>query len=213
MAKADEIQQTLLPTTTGKKVFPSASNTAAKLHSVSKLAENVQTNLNTNLGPKSKHRQRLAIRVTEGLPPAFCSVLGYSQSYIRQARKRARDNPAPDALLTETRTESGRITMGAALMHEYGQFLMARSDIFSGELRHLSITKDRVEAELFAEQPEILRKAAKQDPTMLPDRSRSEKHLTRMEMDVLAAEYASRQPGFSQAEEFTIRLAEELQRF
>ena len=182
-----------------------------ELESASKLAENVK-HLNKSLGVRSKHRQSIANAITEGLPAKFCAAsLGFSSSYVRQSRKRGRENPTP-ALLTESRTEGkGRTTTNDALTTENVKFFNTRSSIWSGSktyTRKLTMPKERVEVELYAEQPAILRRAVKNDPSLLSDIVPN-KHLTRRQMDMLAAEHAAQQDGFSEAQEYKSRLETE----
>ena len=217
MSQADQLQQKLITTTTGKKIFPSAAKSASNAVAATKLAENIKNNINANLKPRSKHRGSIAVRVCAGLPPQFCaSALGFSPSYNRQARKRDLAMQIPNALETESRTETGRVTTSDALTLEYIKYLESRSAIFSGAKTGtltLTMTMDRLEAELYAEQPAIIRRAVRQDPTMRPDVTKPQKYLTRRQMDVLAAEHATTQVGFSDSEEYKVRLEAELQRY
>ena len=72
--------------------------------------------------------------------------------------------------------------------------------------------KGRVEAELYAEFPAVLRQAASRDPDMLPDSSKPNKVLTSMQKNLLASIHAATQYSFNQATEYKTRLDTELER-
>ena len=218
-SQANEIQSKLVPTVTGRKVFPEMHSTLSRENAFEKLSENVKT-LNAAMGSKSKHRKDLAIQVTAGLPAIFCqTVLGFDAAYLGQVRKRHRDAPNEPALLTESRTESGyRNSKASILSTLLVEFFESRSYIESGSdtpCRVLTITMDRLEAELFAETPAILRRLHKREPSQCPVASfPADKLLTRLQMDIMAAAIdAERQADFSAAEEYSARLEAELQRF
>ncbi len=179
------------------------------------LASNVKL-LNTGLGQRSKHRGHLALKVTKDLPPAFCKeVLAFDPALIRQGRKRERDNPSAPALVTDHRSENGRARWSPEFEIELGNFFISRTEILSGaktNTRRLLKPKGRVEAELYAEFPAVLRQAASRDPDMLPDSSKPNKVLTSMQKNLLASIHAATQYSFNQATEYKTRLDTELER-
>jgi hypothetical protein len=181
---ANELQQELMKTHRGRSLFPGARKSEAELAVYRQLASNVKL-LNTGLGQRSKHRGHLALKVTKDLPPAFCKeVLAFDPALIRQGRKRERDNPSAPALVTDHRSENGRARWSPEFEIELGNFFISRTEILSGaktNTRRLLKPKGRVEAELYAEFPAVLRQAASRDPDMLPDSSKPNKVLTSMQ--------------------------------
>jgi hypothetical protein len=150
------------------------------------------------------------------LPPAFCKeVLAFDPALIRQGRKRERDNPSAPALVTDHRSENGRARWSPEFEIELGNFFISRTEILSGaktNTRRLLKPKGRVEAELYAEFPAVLRQAASRDPDMLPDSSKPNKVLTSMQKHLLASIHAATQYSFNQATEYKTRLDTELER-
>jgi hypothetical protein len=212
---ANELQQELMKTHRGRSLFPGARKSEAELAVYRQLASNVKL-LNTGLGQRSKHRGHLALKVTKDLPPAFCKeVLAFDPALIRQGRKRERDNPSAPALVTDHRSENGRARWSPEFEIELGNFFISRTEILSGaktNTRRLLKPKGRVEAELYAEFPAVLRQAASRDPDMLPDSSKPNKVLTSMQKNLLASIHAATQYSFNQATEYKTRLDTELER-
>jgi hypothetical protein len=109
----------------------------------------------------------------------------------------------------------GRASYPAEFHVQVAEFFTTRTHIVSGantKVRRLLITKERLEVEFHAEFPEILRKAARADPDMLPDSNAGTSKLTRMHQNLLAAQLAAEKPGFTQSAEYLERLNAELNR-
>ena len=91
---------------------------------------------------------------------------------------------------------------------------LSRTHILSGantETRQLLMTKKRLEAELYAEYPSLLRAAAEQDPSMAPKKRMG--ILTLQQANTLAAQYSADQEGWFRGQEYKMRLDSILQRF
>ena len=199
----------LLPTATGKRLFPQSSRAHVALHVVENIGK-----LNRSLGPKSKHRADLLLHVTAGIPAAFCeSALGVDPAFLRQAKLRAQNAPRASALETEGRHEDGRECAPAAMDEELVKFFLSRTHIDSGastQTRQLTMTQERLFAELHAEMPALVRRAVHADPSLRAFDNAPV--LTRLHMNVWAAEAAAAVDGFLEASEYTARLRAELQR-
>ena len=172
--------------------------------------------MNKEFGARSKHRKDLATRVTKGLPPQFCQdVLGFKSSYLRKSRQRQRDDSTLPALVTESRTDtSGRMRWVPEYEQEVARFFESRTQILSGANTHtrkLLMNKGRLEIEFEAQYPAILKKVVELEPSIRPDPT-SNTVLSRLQQDVLAAEFAAEQDNFCDAEEYKTRLEAALER-
>jgi len=216
---ADELQHKILSTRTGQKAFPSLSQTAKIAGDAQLSVEDVANvkKLNQSMGPKSKHRAGMILRVAEGLPADFAAAsLGVSPAYIRQARHRQQDSIP--SLLTDARTETtaGRESKGDLLAGVWTSFFERHSDILSGAstyTRLLTLSKEQLEVILEAETPSLLREYVKRDPSRLPSDLPPSHVLTRLEMDILASVHAARAAGFTEAAEYETRLNTEQARY
>ena len=215
--KAEMLYQELLPTVLGRKLFPSQTKTTRELASLKVLGDNLRQ-LNEDLGSSSKHRTHIASRVTTGLPPQFCQdVLGFDKAYLRKTRQRQhnRDTNELPALLSEGRNEAcARVRWSPEFRAGIKSFFISRTEILSGantHTRRLLMNKGRLEAEFHAHYPSMLRKIAEYDPEVVSD-IKSMQILTALEKNILAAQYAAKQDGFSEAEEYRLRLEAVLQR-
>lgn len=211
---ADTIFKELAPTTTGRKMFPSHAKSLLDTEHLQQLASNVKA-LNTSLGGKSKHRAAIATRVTAELPPQFYQKsLAFDPAYVRQAKKREREASSVPLLVTESRAEvAGRVIYNPEIEVEFGVFFESRTHIISGgstNTRKLLMPKWRCEAEGNAEYPEMLRRAAQRDPSLIP--TRQNQILTKQDKDVLAALHAAGAASFLQSVEYSQRLEAELDR-
>jgi len=101
------------------------------------------------------------------------------------------------------------------LTKDWSIFFLSRTHILSGairETRQLTLTQERLFAELYAEFPALLRRALRADPTLQVPVLANDKVLTRMQMNILAAQAAADEPGFLETTEYEVRLNAELQR-
>ena len=215
-AEAQELCAELLQTRRGATLFPAQAKIHAELKATKLLAKNV-SEFNKEMGARSKHRRVFAIRVTKGLPPAFCQkILGFNPSSLRKFNQRDREDSSKPALFSEGRNdEKGRASFSPTFEREVGKFFESRTAILSGANTHtrkLLMPKARFEAEFHAEVPAILRRAVLQDSNLRPDVSKPDRILTAMQKNVLAAEYACTRDAFSEAEEYRLRLDAYLQR-
>ena len=214
--EAETLQETLMDTRRGQQLFPAQTKRKKDVTHFMQLGENLKKHLNTGLGPKSKHRAPLALKITEGLPPKFSKdVLAYDPAYIRQAKHRSDESVVP-SFMAEGRTElKGRSRYEKEFLDQVEAFFISRTHITSGantKVRRLLMSKERLYVEFFAEYPELLRKASIADPSMVPNLEILPKNLTRMQKNLLAALDAGDKPGFLQSTEYLRRLNTELDR-
>ena len=97
---------------------------------------------------------------------------------------------------------------------EVARFFEARTQILSGANTHtrkLLMNKGRLEIEFEAQYPAMLRKVVELEPSIRPDPT-SNTVLSRLQQDVLAAEFAAEQENFCDAEEYKTRLEAALER-
>lgn len=214
-ARAEELMLQLVQTKRGRELFPTFATSSSELKHYQKLGENVKE-LNSSMGKRSKHRQALSTKVTAGLPPSFTrDVLDLNPATLRKNRERQNKATDPPALLADSRTEgAGRESWSEAMVDAIRDFFLSRTHILSGantETRQLLMTKKRLEAELYAEYPSLLRAAAEQDPSMAPKKRTG--ILTLQQANTLAAQYSADQEGWSRGQEYKMRLDSILQRF
>ena len=209
LQNADSILNTeLLLTKQGREKVPKSSDALV----ATRVVQNVSM-LNTGLGQKSKHRADILQRVTEGVPSGFCQrFLSVQPDYLRQAQRRSEKNPRPSALETEGRHEEGRKAHSDAVDAELVNFFLSRTHIDSDatlDTRQLTLTQERLFAELHAEMPAVLRRAVCANPSLqvpvdLPSHPQANEHLS------LAGRWGG--GGFLEAKEYETRLDAELQR-
>ena len=204
-AEAEKLREQLASTVTGRKMFPKATKALKEQKDLKQLAKNVKK-LNNSLGPVSKHRAPLMLRVTEGLPASFVEqILGVLASSLRQAKKRQQSTNTTPTLISESRTENGRSMHHPIIAEEIGRFFEANTHINSGAYtatRKLRMTQERMYMEFYANYPEILRKALKRDSSILP----LEGEKTQRQLDIQRAEDAAKVLGFSVASEYKRRI-------
>ena len=213
--EADAIfHEKLVGTKTGEKLFPISAKKDIQASLGVKISENI-TKYNHSAGQRSKHRGQIMLRITEGIPPLLCQqYFSVDPAYLRKQKSRQNLESSSPAIVRESRDESGgRRSVPEALEQELLAFFFERSHIESGAKTHTRIvtsTLKQLGLELYAASPGIYRKVAQKDPDLRP--KHAEKRLTRLEMNILAAEHQRTQGNFSEGEEYRTRLAEAIQR-